>query len=68
MSTLLRLTENAYGKDELKAAERLVMKQMQFDVVLPMPVTFLDRCIKASAHDVDKKKLREVSSQARIQV
>ena len=62
MTGLLRLTENAYTMDELKAAERLVLKILQFDVVLPTPLTCLDRCVKVCSHQVDKETLLQVGT------
>ena len=41
--------------------ERVVIKQLEFDVFIPTPVDFLDRYIKASAPDTDTpRELREV--------
>lgn len=55
VSSFLYMTDGCYTEEELLAAERYVLKQIDFNLSYPNPINFLRRISKADGYDIQTR-------------
>lgn len=55
VSSFLYMTDGCYSEEELLAAERYVLKQIDFNLSYPNPINFLRRISKADGYDIQTR-------------
>lgn len=55
VSSFLYMTDGCYTEEELLAAERYVLKQIDFNLSYPNPINFLRRISKADNYDIQTR-------------